>query len=474
MDPLHLSPEAFQALATRVAAAATEYLTALDGRPIFPATTGAATTELFGGPLPERGLGERAFDVLTDVVDASRAGNGRLFGYVVGSGDPVGAVADLFASVLNQNVTAWRSAPAAVTVERTVLGWLAEALGCPGFAGTLTGGGSLANLMGLAMAREAKAPANEHGARACLAYASAEVHMSVPKALALLGVGRANLRLIPVDDHFRMRMDALERAIAEDLRAGGRPFAVVATAGTVNTGAVDPLREVAAVARANDLWLHVDGAYGAPAALVTPETFDGLASADSLSIDAHKWLYQPMDCSAVLYRDPTYARQAFAYTGDYARSLSVDQIEGFSFFEETVELSRRFRALKIWLSLRYHGLDQFRAAIRADLRHARLLADLVEAEPSLELLAPVELSTVCFRWNDGATAGPDLDERNRRILDLVTRSGRVLLSAATISGAFALRACVVNHRTTDDDIVAVIDEVRSAAAATPNAVRRQA
>jgi glutamate/tyrosine decarboxylase-like PLP-dependent enzyme len=315
--------------------------------------------------------------------------------------------------------------------------------------------------MGLAMAREAKAPANEHGARAAVVYASEEVHMSVPKALALLGLGRANLRLVAVDDRLRMRPDALEAAIGEDRRAGRRAIAVVASAGTVATGAIDPLGEVAAVAHANDLWLHVDGAYGALAALAVPERLEGLALADSLSVDAHKWLYQPLDCSALLYRDAGVAREAFAYTGDYAKVLATDPVEGFAFFEESIELSRRFRALKLWLSLRYHGLGQFRLAIGNDLRHARLLGQLVQAEPSLQLLAPVELSAVCFRWAGGPAAS--LDQRNQEILRSVVRRGGVALSNATLRGRFALRACIVNHRTTDQDVAAVVEEVLAAA-----------
>jgi glutamate/tyrosine decarboxylase-like PLP-dependent enzyme len=344
------------------------------------------------------------------------------------------------------------------------LRWVAEAIGCEGFTGSLVGGGSSANLMGLAMAREAKVPGNEDGARPCAVYASAEVHMSVPKALAVLGVGRANLRLIPVDDAFRMRTDALATAIERDRRAGIPAIAIVATAGTTSTGAVDPLREIADIAQAWGLWLHVDGAHGGLAAMAAPGLFTGLAQADSISLDAHKWLYQPLDCSALLYRDPGAARRAFAYTGDYASSLSDDPVEGFSFFEESLELSRRFRALKLWLSLRYHGIGQFRAAIRQDLGHAQLLARLIRAEPTLELLAPVELSTVCFRWKGASEV--QRDRRNAAILREVLRRGRVYLSNASVHGAFALRACIINHRTTDADIAAVVEEVVAAAAAT--------
>jgi glutamate/tyrosine decarboxylase-like PLP-dependent enzyme len=445
-----------------VCRAASEYLANLDGRASFPATSGAATAGALDRPLPEQGVGSAAFDDLAVIAEHSRPGNARFFAYVLGSGEPVAAIGDLYASVLNQNVTAWRSGPAAVTVERTVLRWLAEAIGCEGFTGSLVSGGSSANLMGLAMAREAKAPANQDGARPCAVYASAEVHMSVPKALAVLGIGRANLRLIPVDEAFRMRTDALATAIERDGREGIPAIAVVATAGTTSTGAVDPLREIAGIAQASGLWLHVDGAYGALAAMAAPELFAGLAEADSISLDAHKWLYQPLDCSALLYSDAGAARRAFAYTGEYARSLSDDPVEGFTFFEESLELSRRFRALKLWPSLRYHGIGQFRAAIRGDLEHAQLLARLIRTEPALELLAPVELSTVCFRWK--GASGAELDRLNAAILHEVLRRGRVYLSNASVHGAFALRACIVNHRTTDADIAAVVEEVAAAAA----------
>lgn len=462
--PLELSAEDFGLLADRVCRAASGYLAGLDGRASFPATSGTATAGLFEQALPEQGLGSAAFGDLEVVADHSRPGNARFFAYVLGSGEPVAALGDLYASVLNQNVTAWRSAPAAVTIERTVVRWLAEAVGCAAFTGSMTGGGSSANLMGLAMAREHAAPANENGAIPGAVYASAEVHMSVPKALALLGVGRANLRLIAVDDAFRMRTDALAAAIEQDRRAGIPAIAIVATAGTTNTGAVDPLHEIADIAHAHRLWLHVDGAYGGLAALAVPGLFAGLAEADSISLDAHKWLYQPLDCGVLLYRDAGAARRAFAYTGEYANTMSSEPVEGFAFFEESVELSRRFRALKLWLSLRYHGAAQFRAAIREDLRHAQLLARLITAEPALELLAPVELSTVCFRWT-GAPR-PELDRRNAAILHEVSRRGRVCLSNARAGGAFALRACIINHRTTDADVAAVVPEVLAAATAT--------
>ena len=466
-ERLPLTPEEFRALADRVVELAAGLLTDLPTARAFPETSGAEVSAAFEAPLPEDGLGAAALDALTRVIALSRPPSPRFFGYVLGSGEPVAALGDLLASVLNQNVTAWRSSPAAVTLERSVVGWLAEAVGCAGFSGSLTGGGSSANLMGLAMAREARAPAADAGcgAAAVTVYASAEVHMSIPKALGLLGLGHHALRLVPVDEVFRMQVPELERAVLADLAAGRRPIAVVASAGTVNTGAIDPLGRIADVARRHGLWMHVDGAYGALAALAAPSAFSGIELADSLSLDAHKWLYQPLDCGCLLYRDAAAARAAFSHTGDYTRSLLEDPVERFAFFEESLELSRRFRALKLWLSLRFHGLGAFRESIRGDLELARKLAAAIDARPELERLAPVPLSAVCFRYRgDGSRQDAELDRLNQELLLRVVRRGRVFLSNATLRGRFALRACIVNHRSTPADVEAVVDEVLAAAA----------
>src|SRR5215469_5587100 len=306
MNPIELSPERFLDLATEIARISGNYLSSLDQRPVFPPTTGVETERLFGGSAPEEGMAERALHALVDVINHSRAQNGRFFGYVQGSCEPVAAIGDFLASVMNQNMTSWRSSPAGVTMERTVVRWLAEAVGYSGFSGTLTGGGSSANLMGLALARESRTPANDRGtfgSNRPIVYASEQVHMSIPKAVALLGIGRENLRYVPCDEEYRMLPSELDRAITADKKKGNMPIAVVASAGTVNTGSIDPLAEIAAITHAHNLWLHVDGAYGALAALAVPQLFRGLAQADSVSLDPHKWLFQPLDCGCILYRD---------------------------------------------------------------------------------------------------------------------------------------------------------------------------
>jgi aromatic-L-amino-acid decarboxylase len=465
---LPLSSAEFESLARQIAGLCAGYLEDLDSRPIAPVSSGAALDKLFAQPWPEQPQAAESLRALREVVANVRAQNARFFGYVLGSGDPVGALADLLASVLNQNVTAWRSGPAAVTLEKLVVGWLAEAIGCSGMTGSLCGGGSAANLMGLAMAREAAAPANETGAPRGAVYMSAEAHMSIGKSVALLGIGRKNLRLIATGADYRMRIDDLERMLAADRAAGLPPIAIVATAGTVNTGAIDPLPEIAALARVRKIWLHVDGAYGALAALAASEKFRGLELADSVSLDPHKWLYQPLDCGCLLFRDAAAARRAFCHTGAYAQSLSSDPLEGFQFFDESLELSRRFRALKLWLAMRYHGKTAFRESIATDLALAQRLATAIRDSSDMELLAPVSLSAICFRVLNVETrpaASPDekLNTLNRAVLAAVNRRGRVYLSNAELGGRFALRACIVNHRTTEADVDAVLEEVRAAA-----------
>jgi aromatic-L-amino-acid/L-tryptophan decarboxylase len=461
MRRLGQSDRSFRSLAHRVADFSADYVESLSGLPAYPADVSAAKLEqIFSQELPREGIGPDAFDLLTRVFQNSRPASPRFFGYVFGSGEPVGALGDFASSVLHQNVTSWRSAPSATTIERTVVTWLASAVGCSGFSGSLTVGGSSANLMGLCMAREAKVPANESGVRGGIVYCSAEAHMSIPRAAALLGLGYPAVRLIPVDQGFSMRTDALRAAIVEDVERGLKPIAVVASAGTTATGSIDPIAAIADVCAEYELWLHVDGAYGALACLAIPEAFQGLDRANSLSLDAHKWLYQATGCGCLLYRNPEDARRAFSHSGEYARSLSDDPVEGFAFFEESIELSRPFRALKLWLSLRYHGLNVFAESISEDLRLAQVLANCMDADLRLERLAPVALSAVCFRYIEAAG---DLNELNRTILDRVVRRRRVCLSNALLNGKFALRACIVNHRSTEEDVRLVVSEVLAAA-----------
>jgi glutamate/tyrosine decarboxylase-like PLP-dependent enzyme len=326
--------------------------------------------------------------------------------------------------------------------------------------------------MGMAMAREAKIPANKSGIpldERFAIYASTEVHMSIPKAIALLGLGRDNLRLVPVDNSFRMIPSQLERTILRDTESGIVPIAVVGSAGTVNTGSIDPLIEIAAIAAKFGAWFHIDGAYGALGAIAAPHKFLGIDRADSISLDPHKWLYQSIDCGCLLYRDAGAAQRAFSYSGDYVRALNDDPFESLTFFDESIELSRRFRALKLWFSLRYHGLAAFRKSIEDDLQRAQRLGSSIEGTADLQLMAPIELSAVCFRYVGGAHSEEDLNHINYKILRRIVERGNVYLSNATLQSRFCLRACIVNHRTTNSDIDRVVAEILAVAREVHNA-----
>jgi aromatic-L-amino-acid/L-tryptophan decarboxylase len=394
------------------------------------------------------------------VLAAGRRTTPGFFGYVQSPPSPVGVAADLLASAADQNVTAWRSAPAAVEVERVAVRWLGALVGfADDAAGILVGGGSMANLTALLIALRAVTGVDADR-RLLTVYTSEEAHFSVAKAANVLGVV---MRTVAADAGQRLDMAELRTAIADDRRAGLQPFCLVGSAGTVATGAVDPLDEIAAVAAAEGLWFHVDGAYGAPAAAIPTSRplFAGIELADSLALDPHKWLYVPVDCGALLVRDPAASVNAFgAAAGDYVRVLADQEAETFAFWDHGLELSRRFRALKVWMTLRYYGARRIAAAIAEDMAAAAHLAELVGAADDMELLAGPSLSICCFRHVPPGMPEPELDGHNERLLDALQRDGRVYLSNARIGGRFALRACITNFRTTRADVERILEVVR--------------
>jgi glutamate/tyrosine decarboxylase-like PLP-dependent enzyme len=465
--------------------------------PVFPETSAERVAEIFRRPLPAEGVGLEALgEGCREVLRHSRQNNHpRMFGYVASPATPVGALASLLAAALNSNVTSWRSAPAATEVERTAVRWLAELIGYaaanPDCGGLLTSGGSMANLNALFVAHRAQAAAEGDetaasrrglwGAGAPMTlYASDQVHLSIPKAADILGLGREQVRAVPSDADFRLDVRALSELIEADRRRGLRPFCVVASAGTVATGAVDPLAEVARVARREKLWFHIDGAYGALARAAESKRalFDGLDEADSLSLDPHKWLYTPVDCGCLILREPERARAAFAGTEEgYIKVFERERDEAFAFWDYGVELSRPFRALKVWAMLSYYGARRVQETIAEDCALARHLAALVGDAEDFELLAPVTLGICCFRYVPaetrralGGAAGTErdelnaqLDELNARVMHRVQRGGVAYLSNAVLGGRFALRASITNFRTTRRDLAVTLDAVRRAA-----------
>jgi len=323
----------------------------------------------------------------------------------------------------------------------------------------------MANLAALAAARTAKvAPHDFPRARI---YASAETHHSIVKAAALLGLGRESVRLLPVDDRFKVRVDDLIASITADRARGDLPFCLVANAGTVATGAVDPIAELRDIAERFGLWLHVDASYGGFATLAPQarELFNGIAEADSVALDPHKWLYLPVDCGCVFYRDAESARAAFAHTAEYTRVLDLRDDEAFAFWDYGPELSRRFRALKVWMLLKGVGTRALGEAIESNLTSARHLEALVRESDDFEMLAPVELSIFCFRYRPKTSSEVELDELNERLLVALQRDGSSYLSNAKINGRFALRGCVLNYRTTLHDMEKLLNDLRRVALA---------
>jgi aromatic-L-amino-acid decarboxylase len=452
------------------------YYQTLPTRPVVLASTSQAIRAQLDEPLPQAGCDfESLLDTFDDVIAKYSRHNGhpRFFGYVSSPGTPVTAVGSMLSASLNANVTCWRSSPAGTELEHITINWLKEMLGYPAEAGGLfTSGGSMANFAALAAARSAKAPANvvrdgvaANGKKMCT-YVSVEGHFSIRKAAGQLGLGEANVRAVPTNALLQIDLGELERLVEQDLAAGHLPFCVVANAGTTATGAFDPIGALADFAHRYGLWLHVDAAYGGFAALAPSARhfFERVAEADSVALDPHKWLYLPVGCGCVLYRDPAWARAAFGHDAEYTRPIGFGQDESFAFWDYGPELSRPFRALDLWLLIKYAGAARLAEAIEGNMACARHLEDLVKGSDDFEMLAPVVLSIFCFRYAPKGYDG-DLNALNERLLVALQHGGSTYLSNAQIGGQFALRGCVLNYRTTLEDMETVLDDVRRAAGA---------
>jgi aromatic-L-amino-acid decarboxylase len=424
---------------------------------------------VLGEPLPES-AGDVIvdLDLAADVLDASLAqSRPRYLAYIGSSGLEVGAVADLLAASYDINLAL--DARAATRLEAQTIGWLAEFLGFPATAGYFTSGGTISNITALAAAREKALPGSRSsgmGSRPSALYCSAEAHYSVTRAAELLGIGRDFVRAVPIDDRRRMSASGLNALVAADRFSGITPIAVIATAGTTLTGAVDPLDAIADVCERFGIWLHVDGAYGLPAASTTTARglFHGLDRADSMSVDAHKWMFVPKACSAVLVRRTADLATAFSHNEAYI----PHEDDALNAVDVTLEYSRPFRALKLWLALRVHGAQAFRDAIEGNLRQANLLYELASDHPAFETRAHApQLSITPLRHVPAGCADPD--RHNDDLCRAMQRDGRVYISPAIIDGRTWLRPCFTNFRTSTDDVrvlLAVAEEIGTALCAT--------
>jgi aromatic-L-amino-acid/L-tryptophan decarboxylase len=390
----------------------------------------------------------------------------RFFGWYMGAGSFTGAMADFIAAIEGSNLGGGDTAPAAI--ETQVVDWLKTLMGFPdGATGTLTSGGSMANMVGLTVARNTMAGVDVRVEgvtdlpQPLRFYASDQVHSAHQKSVEALGLGSRTLRLVPTAGDYRMDLAALARMVAEDRAAGCKPACVIATAGTTNTGAMDDLAAIGAFCRREGIWFHVDGCIGALIRLAphNRHLVAGIEAADSLALDPHKWLQVPFECGCALVRDGQAHFQAFAVHADYLQEHPRGVAAGPFFGDYGYELSRSFKALKVWMTLREHGVAKFGALIDQHIALAQYLADRVRADPRLELMAPVSINIVCFRYQGRGGTEADLKALNNEIMLRVQESGVAVPTDTTLRGRYSLRAAIVNHRTTRADLDLLVDAV---------------
>jgi aromatic-L-amino-acid/L-tryptophan decarboxylase len=476
-SPAELSPADFRAIGHELIDRVADFLTTLPDRPVAPASTPREMHARLGTGDRVPANGEDAKTIAkhaADLVIANSTFNGhpRFFGYITSSASPIGALADMLAASVNPNCGAWALSPVATEIEKQSVKWIADLIGYPGDSGgLLVSGGNMANMVCLIAAIRAQADWDVRAlgvaaGKSIRIYASAEVHTWLQKGADTCGLGTNAVRSVPVDGALAMDVSALGRMIAEDRAAGHRPAVVIGTAGSVSTGAIDPLPEIAALCRREKLWFHVDGAYGAPAAIL-PESspaLRALSMADSVAVDPHKWLYAPIEAGCSLVRDPDKLHEAFSFHPPYYRFDGDEKDPPTNFHEWGPQNSRGFRALKVWMTIRQVGRDGYVRMLRDDIALAREMCDLAAREEELEVLTN-SLSITTFRYVPrrlkGKVSQPavaeELNTLNAAILEKLQKDGGVYPSNAVIGGRFAIRACIVNFRTGSADVKALVD-----------------
>ncbi len=458
-DGLELDPETMRELGYRVVDLLVERIATIDKSRVWRGASRAEMESRLREPPPER---PTQFDELLRRLEADvlpfmgQHDHPRFFGYVPGCPTWPGILGDFLASGVNVFAGTWLQSAGPSTVELVVLDWFRQWVGYPGQAsGILVSGGSLANLTAISCAQETKVGGRSESA---VVYVSTQSHSSVTRALRVLGFRPGQVRALPVDDRYRLRPDALAAAIEKDVRAGREPFLAIANAGATNTGAVDPLPELASVCAEAGVWLHVDAAYGGFAVLTERgrRWLAGIDQADSITLDPHKWLYQPYEAGCLLVREGPLLARAFHIMPDYLQDTAVGGVE-VNFADRGIQLTRSARALKLWLSLQYFGVEAFRSAIDRTLDLAVHAEERVRVSDELELLSPATLGVVCFRRRP-AELGEEgtLERLNARLAGRLAASGEGLVSSTRIDGRYALRLCVLNHRSGPEDVERVL------------------
>ena len=472
---LDLPLDRFEELLNRTTELLIKRYDSLESAPPFCGKSPDEIARMFDEPLPEAGLEiEELLDIVDrDVLQTATLNTGpNYFSYVLACGTQVSLMGELLQASINQNVTKWHLGPAAAEIEKRVVEWGSQFMGfSDAGAGILVSGGSAANLTGLTVARNMMFEAEDvrakglSGMAAPVFYTSTEIHACFDKAAVELGIGTDHMRKIPVDEDCRIRLDLLEAQIDADLEAGLRPFCIVGNGGTVNTGNVDPLNKLADLAQKYKLWFHIDGAYGALAASLPQfrELFKGLERADSISVDFHKWLYQPVEAGCCIFKNWDQLRRTYQHQAAYLATDLKDDGR-FDINDVGFQLSRNFKALKVWMSFKAYGATRLRSAIKNDIENANYLAKLAQESSDFELAIEPELSVTCFRYlgEDESKRTDDayIDQLNLDIIPALERDGRVFITGTTLHDRTVIRACFVNHRINRSHIDRLMQVIR--------------
>jgi aromatic-L-amino-acid decarboxylase len=465
--PLNMDAAEFRRLGHALVDQIGDFLESLPHQPLTKGLSRKDVQAVIGqGPLPGKGLPADALldDTARMLFEYSLHNGHPLFlGYITSSAAPLGALADLLASSINANVCIWDLSPVASEIETQTVQWLAEFIGYPAdCGGIMVSGGNMANMLGFFAARRAQADWNirEEGlyaeSRRLTVYASRETHTWVEKAADVSGIGTNAIRWIDTDAEQRIKIDSLENQIRSDIQSGCLPFLLIGTAGNVSTGAIDPLARLADLATEHGLWYHVDGAYGAPAAVLpdAPADLRALPKADSIALDPHKWLYSPIEAACTLVRDPQHLLDAFEFQPPYYAFHDSEPEPGNNYYALGLQNSRGFRALKVWLALRHLGREGYVAMIGNDIALAEYLFDAALAHPDLEACTQnLSITTLRFVPEGFDAKGNDyLNALNTELLTRLQQGGQAFVSNAIVDGRYLLRACVVNFRTTRADM----------------------